>query len=101
MSPAGEKRIAFRCLTPRTQFGLADEHESCQAHRFRAFRFPDPEYENFRQLIVFASKTAQPTLDLAARARLGAWSSADLPSLIGRTRRIATMTGVDPRKVLP
>jgi hypothetical protein len=48
---------------------------------FRAYRFPEPEYRDFRQMVLLATKKAQATLDADAQAQVEAWSTAELPPL--------------------
>ena len=46
-----------------------------------AYRFPDPEWATFGQLVLLAIRKAQPSPDPAAQARLAVWSEAALPPL--------------------
>ncbi|MCC6175647.1 MAG: class I SAM-dependent methyltransferase [Chloroflexi bacterium] len=48
---------------------------------FQAFRFPDPEYGAFRQMVLFASRKPKGINDAFARAQLDEWSRGDLAPL--------------------
>lgn len=68
-------------LIPQRHLAVSARYLAAHYAGFRAFRFPDPEFGEFGQIVLLATKRAQPALDLEAQARLEAWSSADLPPL--------------------
>lgn len=68
-------------LIPQARLALSARYLAAHYTGFHAFRFPDPEFAAFRQLVLLATKRAQPALDLAAQALLETWSSVDLPPL--------------------
>jgi SAM-dependent methyltransferase len=55
---------------------LASHYGGC-----RAYRFPDPEFGAFGQMVLFATKKRQAVLDPAARATLEQWGEVELPPL--------------------
>jgi SAM-dependent methyltransferase len=68
-------------LIPQKRLATSARYLAAHYAGFRAYRFPDPEYAPFQQMVLLATKKAQPTVDPEAQARLEAWSSADLPPL--------------------
>jgi len=68
-------------LIPQRRLAVSVRYLAAHYTGFRAYRFPDPEYGAFGQIVVLATKKAQPTLDTETQARLEAWSIADLPPL--------------------
>jgi predicted RNA methylase len=68
-------------LIPQVRLAVSARYLSAHYTNFRAFRFPDPEYTAFRQMILIATRKTQATLDPVAQARLEAWSCVDLPAL--------------------
>jgi len=68
-------------LIPQRRLTVSARYLAAHYTGFRAYRFPDPEYAAFQQIVVLATKKAQPTLDPETQARLEACSSADLPPL--------------------
>ena len=68
-------------LIPQVRLAVSARYLSAHYTNFRAFRFPDPEYSAFRQMVLIASRKTQATLDPVAQARLEAWSCVDLPVL--------------------
>jgi hypothetical protein len=61
--------------------------------RLQAFRFPDPEYDNFRQAVIFGVRKKQPIPTTALLSLVGA-CRAELPILPGMERRRALL---DPK----
>jgi hypothetical protein len=49
--------------------------------RLQAFRLPDPEYDAFRQIVLFAQRKAKATPDPSGQSRLEEWSRTDLEPL--------------------
>lgn len=68
-------------LIPQRRLAISARYLAAHYAGLRAFRFPDPENGRFRQIVLLASKKAQPTLDPEVQALLEAWSDADLPPL--------------------
>ena len=68
-------------LLPQERLNVSARYLAAHYTDFRAYRFPDPEFAAFRQMVLLASKKPQATPAAAAHARLEAWSAADLPPL--------------------
>lgn len=68
-------------LIPQVRLAVSARYLAGHYGGFAAYRFPDPEYAPFRQLVLFARRKAQPLADAAAQARLEAWSRSALPPL--------------------
>jgi hypothetical protein len=68
-------------LIPQARLAVSARYLAAHYSGFRAYRFPDPEFAAFRQIVLLATKKAQATPDPQAQARLEAWSGADLPPL--------------------
>jgi predicted RNA methylase len=69
-------------LIPQARLAVSARYLAAHYTGFAAYRFPDPEFAAFRQMVLLASKKPQATADAAAQARLEAWSGADLPPLL-------------------
>lgn len=68
-------------VIPQRRLAVSARYLAAHYGDFRAYRFPDPEYAAFRQLILFAARKSAATSDRAAQARLEAWSGGELPPL--------------------
>jgi SAM-dependent methyltransferase len=68
-------------LIPQRRLAVSARYLAAHYTGFRAYRFPNPEFEHFRQIVVIARKKGQAALDLEAQARLEAWGETDLPPL--------------------
>jgi predicted RNA methylase len=68
-------------LIPQGRLAVSARYLAAHFTGFRVYRFPDPEYAAFGQLVLLAIKKETAALDLAAQRRLAAWSEADLPVL--------------------
>ncbi len=68
-------------LIPQARLAVSARYLAAHYTGFRAYRFPEPEFAAFRQMVLLASKKSQATPDAPAQARLEAWSTADLPPL--------------------
>jgi predicted RNA methylase len=68
-------------LIPQVRLAVSARYLAAHYTAFRVYRFPDPEFAAFRQLVLLAVKKAQATPDAEVQARLEAWSAADLPPL--------------------
>ncbi len=71
--------LAF--IVPQVRLAVSARYLAAHYAGFRAYRFPDPEYGAFRQMVLLATKKPQATADPAGQARLDAWSTGDLPPL--------------------
>lgn len=68
-------------LIPQARLGVSARYLAAHYTGFRVFRFPDPEFAAFRQVVLLATKKGQPVTDAGAQAQLEACVSADLPPL--------------------
>ena len=68
-------------LVPQRRLTVSARYLASHYAGFAAYRFPDPEYAAFRQMVLFAARNAHPALDLPAQARLEAWSQENLAPL--------------------
>lgn len=68
-------------LIPQKRLATSARYLAAHYAGFQAYRFPDPEYAPYQQMVLLATKKAQPTVDLDVQARLEAWSRSDLPPL--------------------
>lgn len=68
-------------LVPQHRLAVSARYLASHYAGYRAYRFPDPEYAAFRQIVLFATRKGQAAHDPAAQAQLEAWSAADLPPL--------------------
>ena len=68
-------------LIPQRRLAVSARYLASHYEQFRIFRFPDPEYAAFQQIVLLAQKRLAPVLDEGAQARLEAWGAAALPAL--------------------
>src|SRR5688572_14362344 len=65
-------------LVPQSRLAVSARYLSSHYTGIQAFRFPDPEYGSFRQIVLLASRKPKGVNDALARAQLEAWSRGDL-----------------------
>lgn len=68
-------------LIPQQRLAVSARYLAGHYTSFVAYRFPDPEYVAFRQIVLFAARKAQAAHDPAAQAQLEAWSEGELAPL--------------------
>jgi predicted RNA methylase len=68
-------------LVPQRQLALSARYLSSHYQDFRAYRFPDPEFGRFGQVVLFATRKPQPGADPAVQEQLDAWAEAALEPL--------------------
>jgi len=68
-------------LIPQRRLAVSARYLASHYTGFGAYRFPDPEYAAFRQMVLFAFRKPHAALDVAAQARLETWSEGDLAPL--------------------
>lgn len=68
-------------LVPQSRLVVSARYLSSHFAGIRAFRFPDPEYRGFRQIVLFAVRKPKPVSDPSSQAILEGWSRDDLPPL--------------------
>jgi hypothetical protein len=71
-------------LVPQRRLAVSARFLASHYHDVCAYRFPDPEYASFGQVVLFATRTARTALDSEVRAHLEAWSDGALPPLPDR-----------------
>ncbi|CCF85497.1 DUF6094 domain-containing protein [Nitrolancea hollandica] len=68
-------------LIPQRRLAISARYLASHYTAFRAYRFPDPEYAAFRQMVLFAIRKPQATPDATAQTHLETWSRDELPPL--------------------
>ncbi len=68
-------------LIPQRRLALSARYLAAHYTHFAAYRFPDPEYAAFEQMVLFAARKPQSSLDAAAQVQLEAWSRDELVPL--------------------
>jgi len=61
-------------VVPQARLAVSARYLSSHYRDLRVFRFPDPDYDSFRQIVVFATRKSRSQSDPAVQARLEAWS---------------------------
>lgn len=83
--------IPHRRLDPPTARLLSTWFE-----RLQVWRFPDPEYDTFRQIVLFGIKKVRGTLDDAEQTRLAGLAGATLPPLIAAPTPLIPLRSTPP-----
>jgi len=68
-------------VIPQRRLAVSARYLAAHYAAFAAYRFPDPQYAAFQQMVLFATRKTRPIPDVAAQARLEGWSSGGLPPL--------------------
>jgi hypothetical protein len=68
-------------LIPQVRLAVSARYLAAHYTGFRVYRFPDPEFAAFRQIVLLAVKKSQSTPDPHMQSVLEAWSGSDLPPL--------------------
>src|SRR5207248_650758 len=68
-------------VIPQRRLAISARYLAAHYADFRAYRFPDPEFSAFRQLVLFATRRSTALVDKAAQDQLETWSSAELVAL--------------------
>ena len=68
-------------LIPQRRLAVSARYLASHYTGFLAYRFSDPEYAAFRQIVLFATRKAQAAHDAAAQVQLETWSADDLAPL--------------------
>jgi predicted RNA methylase len=68
-------------LIPQARLAVSARYLAAHYTGFRAYRFPEPEFAAFGQMVLLATKKPQATPDAGAQAALEAWSAAALQPL--------------------
>jgi SAM-dependent methyltransferase len=68
-------------LIPQARLCISARFLAAHYTRFSAYRFPDPEFAAFRQMVLLAERRPAPTNNPAAQAQLETWATSTLPPL--------------------
>jgi len=68
-------------LVPQSRLSVSARYLASHYSRFQAFRFPAPEYRDFRQVVLFAIRKPKAAPDPTAQADLEGWSHGELAPL--------------------
>jgi hypothetical protein len=68
-------------LVPQRRLPVSARYLASHYTRFVLYRFPDPEYAAYQQVVLFAVRKAQGALDPAAQAQLEEACAGELPPL--------------------
>lgn len=68
-------------IVPQRRLALSARFLASHYADLAVYRFPDPEFAAFGQVVLFGVRKGQAALDPGALARLEAWGEADLPPL--------------------
>ncbi|MBI4212967.1 MAG: class I SAM-dependent methyltransferase [Chloroflexi bacterium] len=69
-------------LIPQERLAVSARYLASHYTSFAAYRFPDPEFAAFRQMVLFAVRKTHGTHDAAGQAQLERWSETELPPLL-------------------
>lgn len=81
-------------LVPQRRLAVSARYLASHYSRFVAYRFPDPEYGAFGQIVLCAHRKTPATLDPAAQAMLERWSVDPLPPLPDQPEHDAPLAAV-------
>jgi hypothetical protein len=68
-------------IIPQRRLAVSARFLASHYTTVRIFRFPDPEYASFRQIVLFATLKPRSVLDPSAQARLELSAGVELPTL--------------------
>lgn len=68
-------------IVPQRRLGISARYLSNQYNDITAYRFPDPEFEAFRQVVLFGVRKPKPCTDREMEKRIVEWSEGDLLEL--------------------
>ncbi len=68
-------------LIPQSRLAISARYLASHYNGFRVYRFPDPEFAAFQQIVLFATRKRQPSHDPSVQAQLESWSGGDLTAL--------------------
>ena len=68
-------------LIPQVRLAVSARYLAAHYADFRAYRFPDPEFGDFRQMVLLATKKPLAIADPKMQAWLEAWGATELPPL--------------------
>lgn len=65
-------------LVPQRRLAVSARYLASHFENLALYRFPDPEFAAFRQVVLFATRKRQAALDPVTQAKLQAWSEGEL-----------------------
>jgi 16S rRNA G966 N2-methylase RsmD len=68
-------------LIPQRRLALSARYLAAHYEQVTCYRFPDPEYDAFGQVVLFGVRRRSPGADLNLQVRIEGWSSSSLPQL--------------------
>src|SRR5439155_24079759 len=68
-------------LIPQRRLTISARYLASHYTSLAAYRFPDPEFADFHQIVLFAVRRTQSAHDPEAQAQIETWSAGDLPPL--------------------
>ena len=68
-------------LVPQPRLAVSARYLSSHFDEIRAYRFPDPDYRTFRQVVLFGLRKGKAVPDPASQAAVEAWSHGELEPL--------------------
>lgn len=68
-------------LVPQRRLAVSARYLAAHFRDHACYRFPNPEFAPFHQVVLLAAKRSQPTPDQAAQERIACWADAVLPAL--------------------
>ncbi len=68
-------------IVPQVRLGPSARYLASRYEEVRCYRFQDPEYDAFRQCVVFGKKRATQVVAADAETQIAAWATEPLPEL--------------------
>ncbi|MDP9351769.1 MAG: DUF6094 domain-containing protein [Chloroflexota bacterium] len=68
-------------LIPQRRLALSARYLAAHYEQVTCYRFPDPEYDAFGQVVLFGVRRRSPGADLNLQVRIEGWASSSLPQL--------------------
>lgn len=87
-------------IVPQARLAVSARYLASHYTRITCYRFPDPEYEAFRQIVLLGVKRSEPAPDAVAEERVKSWSVGALPAIPSDGTVRYAMTPGNPGDVL-
>ncbi|MDP9480266.1 MAG: class I SAM-dependent methyltransferase [Actinomycetota bacterium] len=68
-------------LIPQRRLVVSARYLASHYENLACYRFPDPEYGSYKQVVLFATRRAKAEADHGVQARIEGWAVAELPQL--------------------
>jgi SAM-dependent methyltransferase len=65
-------------LVPQARLAVSARYLASHYHRLTCYRFPDPEFASFRQVVLLGVRKPESSADLAAEEQIKTWSQGEL-----------------------